>query len=138
VLNATAVGITEGYTLLKQMATQNGRQAFDIVVNKVRDEQEALAVFDNMSQVARHHLQVQLEYMGFIPLDENMKRAKQACRPVVEAFPSSPSALAMREVAQGLLRTTCLTNDDEQDRLSGEMHQLMNQSRRGAVVAALT
>jgi flagellar biosynthesis protein FlhG len=76
--------------------------------------------------------------MGFIPLDENMKRAKQACRPVVEAFPSSPSALAMREVAQGLLRTTCLTNDDEQDKLSGEMHQLMNQSRRGAVVAALT
>jgi flagellar biosynthesis protein FlhG len=138
VLNATATGITEGYALLKQMATHNGRQAFDIVVNKVRDEREALAVFDNISQVARRHLQVQLEYMGFIPLDEHMKRATQACRPVVEAFPSSPAALAMREVAQGLLRTPSLMNADEQDRLSSVMHRLMSQSRRGAVVAALT
>lgn len=138
VLNATATGITESYALLKQMATHNGRQAFDIVVNKVRDEREALAVFDNISQVARHHLQVQLEYMGFIPLDENMKRATQACRPVVEAFPSAPAALAMREVAQGLLRAPSLLNFDEQDRLSGVMHRLMSQSRRGAVVAALT
>ncbi|MFA7398931.1 MAG: cellulose synthase operon protein YhjQ/BcsQ [Sideroxydans sp.] len=138
VLNATATGITEGYALLKQMATHNGRQAFDIVVNKVRDEREALAVFDNISQVARRHLQVQLEYMGFIPLDENMKRATQACRPVVEVFPSSPSALAIREVAQGLLRTPSLMNADAQDRLSSVMQRLMSQSRRGAVVAALT
>ncbi len=137
VLNATATGITESYALLKQLATHNGRQAFDIVVNKVRDECEALAVFDNISQVARRHLQVQLEYMGFIPLDESMKRATHACRPVVEAFPSSPAALAIREVAQGLLRTSSLVGD-EQDRLSGVMQRLMSQSRRGAVVAALT
>jgi flagellar biosynthesis protein FlhG len=137
VLNATATGVTESYALLKKMAKHNGRQAFDIVVNKVRDEREALALFDNISQVARHHLQVQLEYMGFIPLDENMKRATQACRPVVEAFPSSPAALAMREVAQGLLRTTSRMND-EQARLSDVMQRLMSQSRRGTVVAALT
>ncbi|MFA6121528.1 MAG: cellulose synthase operon protein YhjQ/BcsQ [Sideroxydans sp.] len=137
VLNATASGITESYSLLKQMATHNGRQAFDIVVNKVRDEREALAVFDNISQVARHHLQVQLEYMGFIPLDENMKRATQACRPVVEAFPSAPAALAIREVAQGLLRSAGMTSD-EQDSLSGVMQRLMSQSRHGAAMVALT
>jgi len=136
VLNATATGVTESYALLKQMARHNGRQAFDIVVNKVRDEHDALRLFDNISQVARHHLQVQLEYMGFIPMDENMKRATQTCRPVVEAFPSSPAALAMREVAQGLSRTTSPMSD-EQARLSHVMQRLMGQSRRGTTGVAL-
>src|SRR5512141_231910 len=104
VLNATASGITESYSLLKRMAMHNGRQAFDIVVNKVGSEREALAVFDNMSQVARRHLQVRLEYLGHIPVDEKLKRATQLCRPVIEAFPAAPSSYAMREVAQGLLR----------------------------------
>lgn len=134
VLNATASGITESYSLLKQMAALNGRQAFDIVINKVKDEREAIAVFDNMAQVARRHLQVQLEYMGFIPLDEQLKRATQACRPVVDAYPSSAAAFAVREIAQGLLRVSQI-NQHAQDKLSGVMHRLMHQARSGAVVA---
>ncbi len=137
VLNATASGITESYALLKQMAMHNGRQAFDIVVNKVSTEREALVVFDNIAQAARHHLQVQLEYMGYIPPDENMKRAMQVCRPVVEAFPSSPAALAIREVAQGLLRTPSLMNNS-QEGLSGVMQHWLRQTRRGSAVVALT
>ncbi|HLP98509.1 MAG TPA: cellulose synthase operon protein YhjQ/BcsQ [Sideroxyarcus sp.] len=128
VLNATASGITESYALLKQMAMHNGRQAFDIVVNKVAGEREALAVFDNVAQVARRHLQVRLEYLGYIPVDEKLKRATQLCRPVVEAFPSAPSAYAMREIAQGLLRTP-RAGDEGHDVLASVMQRLMRQSR---------
>ncbi len=127
VLNATASGITESYALLKQMAVYNGRQAFDIVVNKVADEREALAVFDNISQVARRHLRVQLEYLGYIPIDEKLKRATQLCRPVVEVFPSAAAALAMREIAQGLLRTPGVSGQ-VQDKLSGVMQRLIRMS----------
>ncbi|MBU1776851.1 MAG: hypothetical protein KJ899_09455, partial [Gammaproteobacteria bacterium] len=126
--NATASGITESYTLLKQMAMHNGRQAFDIVVNKVASEREALAVFDNMAQVARRHLQVRLEYLGHIPVDEKLGRATQLCRPVVEAFPSAPSAYAMREIAQGLLRAPLVT-DEGHDVLGSVMQRLMHQAR---------
>ncbi|MDP1635042.1 MAG: cellulose synthase operon protein YhjQ/BcsQ [Gallionellaceae bacterium] len=128
VLNATATGITESYTLLKQMAMHNGRQAFDIVVNKVATEREALAVFDNMAQVARRHLQVRLEYLGHIPVDEKLARATQLCRPVVEAFPSAPSAYAIREIAQGLLRAP-LAADGGHDVLGSVMQRLMHQAR---------
>jgi flagellar biosynthesis protein FlhG len=128
VLNATATGITESYALLKQMAMHNGRQAFDIVINKVGSEREALAVFDNMSLVARVHLQVRLEYLGYIPVDEKLKRATQLCRPVVEAFPSAQSSYAIREVAQGLLRAPSVA-DDGHDALGSVMQRLMHQSR---------
>jgi flagellar biosynthesis protein FlhG len=128
VLNATASGITESYALLKKMAVHNGRQAFDIVVNRVGSEREALAVFDNMAKVARHHLQVSLSYLGYIPVDEKLKRATQLCRPVVEAFPSAASSLAMREIAQGLLRAPGIS-EHVQDRLSSVMQRLMRMSQ---------
>lgn len=105
VLNPTARGITESYALLKQLALGNGRQTFAIVVNRVGSEHEALTVFDNMARVARHHLQVRLDYLGYIPFDEKMKRATQLHRPVVEAFPAAPASMALREVAQGVLGT---------------------------------
>jgi flagellar biosynthesis protein FlhG len=128
VLNATASGITESYALLKQMAMHNGRQAFDIVVNKAGSEREALAVFDNMSLVARVHLQVHFEYLGYIPVDEKLKRATQLGRPVVEAFPSSPASYAMREIAQGLLRAPGVV-DEGHDALGNVMQRLMRQAR---------
>jgi flagellar biosynthesis protein FlhG len=128
VLNATASGITESYSLLKQMAMHNGRQAFDIVVNKVGSEREALAVFDNVSQVARRHLQVHLEYLGHIPVDEKLKRATQLCRPVVEAFPAAQASYAMREIAQGLLRAP-RTTDEGHDALGSVLQRMMRQAR---------
>jgi flagellar biosynthesis protein FlhG len=128
VLNATSSGITESYTLLKQMAMHNGRQAFDIVVNKVDSEREALAVFDNMAGVARRHLQVHLEYLGHIPVDEKLKRATQLGRPVIEAFPAAPSSYAIREVAQGLLRAPNKA-DEGHDVLGSVMQRLMRQAR---------
>jgi flagellar biosynthesis protein FlhG len=128
VLNATASGITESYALLKQMAMHNGRQAFDIVVNKVGTEREALAIFDNMAQVARRHLQVRLEYLGYIPVDEKLKRATQLCRPVIEAFPAAQSSYAIREIAQGLLRAPGAM-DEGHDVLGSVVQRLMRQSR---------
>ncbi|MDD2700197.1 MAG: MinD/ParA family protein [Sideroxydans sp.] len=128
VLNATASGITESYALLKKMAVHNGRQAFDIVVNRVGSESEALAVFDNMAKVARHHLQVSLSYLGYIPVDEKLKRATQLCRTVVDAFPSAASSMAMREIAQGLLRAPSVS-EHVQDRLGSVMQRLMRMSQ---------
>ncbi|MFZ2161819.1 MAG: AAA family ATPase [Sideroxyarcus sp.] len=128
VLNATASGITESYALLKQMAMHNGRQAFDIVVNKVGSEREALAVFDNMSLVARVHLQVRLEFLGYIPVDEKLKRATQLCRPVIEAFPAAPASYAIREIAQGLMRVPSVA-DQGHDALGSVMQRLMRQAR---------
>jgi len=103
VLNATADGITEGYALLKQMAAHNGRQAFDLVVNKARNEQEARTVFDNMAQVAQRHMQVSLKYLGHIPLDENLNRAAQQRRPLVEMLPDAPASCAFIELARKLM-----------------------------------
>ena len=103
VLNATASAITESYALIKRMALQDGRRDFGMVVNKVRGADKAQAVFGNVAQVAHRHLQVRVDYLGYIPLDEKLKRATQLCHPVFEAFPSAQSALAFGELGRRLM-----------------------------------
>jgi flagellar biosynthesis protein FlhG len=137
VVNATASGITESYAMLKQMALHNGRQSFDIVLNKVGSEREARAIFDNMAQVAQRNLQVRLAYMGYIPVDEKLKRATQLCRPVTEAFPAAPGAVAFGELAHNLLRANGAA-DEELSGLTRVMQRLIRQARPMNVVSAIT
>ena len=128
VLNASASAITESYALIKRMAKQDGRQRFDIVVNKVRDEQEAQVVFGNVEQVARRHLQVRVEYLGFIPLDEKLKCATQLCLPVMNAFPAAPAANAFSQLGSRLLLLPAAGNEGVGG-LSDMMQRLMHQAR---------
>ncbi len=128
VLNTTASAITESYAMIKCMALQDGRRSFGMVVNKVRDADKAQAVFDNMEQVARRHLQVRVEYMGYIPLDEKLKRATQLCRPVLEAFPSAQSALAFGELRRKLMLLPA-AGDGETGGLPDVVQRLMRQAR---------
>jgi flagellar biosynthesis protein FlhG len=133
VLNPTANGITESYALLKQMAAHNGRQAFDILVNKARNGQEARAVFDNMSQVAQRHLQVRLAYLGNIPQDDRLLRATQLSRPVVEAFPAAPSACAFAELARNLMLLPALESKGH-NALTMVMQRLLRQAAPQSVM----
>jgi len=128
VLNTSASSITESYSLIKRMAMENGRQSFEMVINKARNEQEAQVVFANMAEVARRHLQVRVEYLGYIPLDAQLKRATQLCLPVVEAFPTTTVARAFSELAINLMLLPPAGNEGAGG-LSDMVQRLMRQAR---------
>lgn len=113
VVDATASGITESYALIKKLALENARSRFEILVNKVGDEQAALRVFENMAKVARRNLAVRLEYLGFIPRDDRLKHAAQLGKPVIEVFPNAASTKLYMEAAQKLL---CLPIQQDEDK----------------------
>lgn len=138
VLNATANGITESYAMIKQMALTNGRKNFDIVVNKVNNEHEAKKIFSNIEQVAWQNLQVRLEYMGYIPADEKLKRSTQLCLSVVEAFPGAPSAVKLAELAVNLFHGKSVREEDVNG-LTKVMQRLIRQaSSINNAVSAIT
>jgi len=136
VLNGTASGIMESYAMLKQMAQQNDRQSFDIVVNMVNNDVEARAIFNNMAQLAKRNLDVHLEYMGYIPADEKLQRATQLCRPVVELFPAAHCSEAFGDLANNLMKIKDIT-DEETSSLTRIMQRLVQQTRPMSVVAAI-
>jgi flagellar biosynthesis protein FlhG len=120
VMEATPNGITESYSLIKRLALENARLRFEIVVNKVANEQVARLVFGNMEKVARSNLAARLDYLGCIPFDDKLKRSTQLSRSVVDAFPSSNAGKAYADLAQNVLRTTV-----QQDEMAGGIAQMI-------------
>jgi flagellar biosynthesis protein FlhG len=127
VANVTAAAITESYALIKRMALLEGRRSFEIVVNKARNAAKARAVYDNLAQVARQHLGVRVQYLGYIPVDEKLKRATQLCRSVVEAFPQAPAAHAYAELERNLMSLPA-AGDEETGGLSHVLQRLIQQA----------
>lgn len=132
VVDATVSGITETYTMIKRLALENARLNFEVVVNRVHNEAEAINVFGNMARVARRHLTARLDYLGYIPADAKLARANQLGRAVVDAFPTSHSAQAYVELVQhSLLQST--GQDETKGGVSGMVQSLVRQMRSEAI-----
>lgn len=136
VMDPTASGITESYSLIKRLALEHARLRFEVVVNKAPGEQVARLVFGNMEQVARAHLDAKLDYLGCIPLDERQKRATQLARPVIEAYPAAVAAKACQILSQNVLHKT-VPQDEMQGGISQMMENLIAQlARRHEMISA--
>jgi len=96
--------ITDAYALMKVMFTQHGTRSFELLVNMVAHADEARSVFENLSNAIVHFLKdISLEYVGFIPKDDDFQRAvRQQCT-VLQRYPESESSKGFSELARRLL-----------------------------------
>lgn len=120
VVDGTASGITESYALIKRLALEKAQSQFEILVNNVASERAARTVFDNMAKVAQNKLATRLEYLGYVPKDEQLVRATYSCRSVLDAYPASASAKAYLGLAHKLMRLPA-----HQDEAEGGISQMM-------------
>jgi flagellar biosynthesis protein FlhG len=102
VLSSAASSITEAYALVKLLNQRHAHSHFHVLVNRAASEQEALTIFQNMAQVARGYLAVTLDFIGFIPADAKLSKARQLRRAVVEAYPAAPAAVGFRALAEAI------------------------------------
>jgi len=96
VTDATIRGIQTA-ALLSEVAHKRkakGATGMGLVLNRVRQGQEA-----QLRQAAE---QAGLEIVGFIPEDENISRYDLAGKPIFDLEDSSPSVIAVREIAKNL------------------------------------
>ncbi len=98
--------ITDAYAMIKVMFTQHGTKHFKILVNMVKDNSVAKAVYENLSQVADRFLNgVLLEYIGFIPGDELMRKAVLRRKPVMSLYPGAECSKQFIKLAAGILES---------------------------------
>ncbi len=102
VISGYSASITEAYTAIKKVSQAHGRRNFRILINKVRCEGDARAIFDNMAQVAAQRGIAHLDYAGAIPFDESMRQTGQFGRPVVAAAPETVAAESFRDIAAAM------------------------------------
>ena len=92
--------ITDAYAFIKVMSREHKIDRFQILANMTHSTHEGRDLFNKLSKATDRFLDVMLKFMGTIPYDERLRKAVQHQRAVVEAFPRSPSALALKRAAR--------------------------------------
>jgi flagellar biosynthesis protein FlhG len=108
-LTREPASIKDAYTLIKRICSQLGRRSFGIIVDDA-SEAQAQTVFNNIAQVAKRFMQIELEFFGAIPADVHLGRAAKLGRPVIDAFPLTPASNAFKQIAQRLNSKITPTN----------------------------
>ena len=98
-----ADSLTRSYRLLKRAAAEGGRQRAAVLFNRVQSKSRSEKIFGNLASTSAQFLSLPLECMGTIPDDAHMERAAELRQPVVELFPASVSASALRGCADAFM-----------------------------------
>jgi len=92
--------ITDAYALIKLLNVEHGVFRFRVIANMTRTAQEGINLFTKLSSVCDRFLDASLQYIGHVPFDENVRKAVQKRRPLIEFAPRCKAALAIKVLAQ--------------------------------------
>ncbi|MBF0309689.1 MAG: MinD/ParA family protein [Magnetococcales bacterium] len=105
--------VTDAYALMKVMYMNHRIARFDLLVNQVSSEKEALDVFRTLHRVADKFLNITLDYQGFIPADAQLKQAVRQQLVVSEAFPEAPASIAFDILTSNLVESWHKSREDQ-------------------------
>lgn len=92
--------ITDAYALIKVLNRDHGLQRFRVVANMTRTPREGQSMFNKLNSVCERFLDVTLQYVGHIPFDENVRRAVQKQKSLLEFAPHAKASQAIRDLAR--------------------------------------
>lgn len=96
----------DAYTILKAAHLEYGVRNFSVMVNMASTEQEARRHFDRFLAIALRFLDVELTYLGHLPMSLPLRRSVVSRRPLMAnpADSSGVEAQAFRSITQKLLK----------------------------------
>ncbi len=91
--------LTDAYALIKVMSQERAVRRFQVLANGVTSAEQGRKLHHKLLAVCDRFLDVAIGYAGHVPQDDFLRRAVRSQKSVVQAFPSSPSAQAFKELA---------------------------------------
>lgn len=98
--------IKQGYALVKRLVRNYGKQQFRLLINHGATPAQAEAIARNFAAAAEQYLDASVEYLGSIPLDDQLGAA--GARPLAAwgETPTRPASPYFRKLADLLLHWT--------------------------------
>ena len=96
--------ITDAYALMKLLSNQYHEKHFNLIVNFIKDEDEALDVYRKLTMVANRYLDISIDYIGSIPQDRLMVEAIRKQQTLVQLFPESRTSHAFEALARAVIQ----------------------------------
>jgi len=96
--------ITDAYALIKVLYQRHAKTHFRVLVNMVKNEEEAKEVYARLNQATNHFLNVSVEYLGYVVQDAHITDSVRQQKPFVSLFPHSPASKCMQTLADKIGR----------------------------------
>lgn len=107
VVTPEPTSITDAYSLLKAVNRKKDfkreQKSIKVITNRVENVEDGKEIFDKISIVVSKFLNIQLEYLGYIPQDKKIADAVIAQTPVSISSPNSETAMRIRSICGTLL-----------------------------------
>ncbi len=91
--------ITDAYALIKLLNTEHDVFRFRVIANMTRTQQEGTNLFNKLNGVCERFLDASLQYVGSVPFDENVRKAVQKRKALLEFAPQCKASQAIRALA---------------------------------------
>lgn len=92
--------ITDAYALIKLLNREYDMFRFRVVANMTRTAQEGQNLFNKLNGVCERFLDVSLQYVGHVPFDEQVRKAVQKQKALLEFAPACKASQAIRTLAE--------------------------------------
>lgn len=99
--------ITDSYALLKALAMhenfRKGEANIKMIANRVNSESEARNLYEKLNMVVTKFLNVNIQYLGCVPQDNNIVKAVMRQQPVSLIYPSAVSTKHFEDIASRII-----------------------------------
>lgn len=107
VVTSDPTSITDAYALIKNIGDLD--VTVKVVVNRVESNREGYEVFQKLNTAATKFLDVELESIGYIYEDHNVKKSVKKQVPFLIGFPNSLASRGIELIAENLERNSTYT-----------------------------
>lgn len=101
VITPDPTSITDAYALIKNIVKDENKK-IKLIINRVESNEEGDEVFGKLEQVVGKFLNRELENLGYIFEDNNLKKAVRKQIPLLEAYPRAIASKGIENIAYNL------------------------------------
>jgi len=98
--------IVDAYAITKIILTENSEKSIRVIVNSVKNEEDAHEVFRQINSVVKRFLNREIDYLGYVERDSLLQRAIKSQMLVTHRFPNAPASRCFRNIARKILRSS--------------------------------
>lgn len=99
--------ITDSYALLKALAMhenfRKGETNIKMIANRVNSESEARNLYEKLNMVVTKFLNINIQYLGCVPQDNNIVKAVMRQQPVSLIYPNAVSTKHFEDIASRII-----------------------------------
>lgn len=105
VLTPDPSSFADSYALVKVLNQKYKMKKFSVIVNQVKDDQEAITIFSKFQDIVAQFLHVKIDFAGCLHFDHQLKKAVQSQRLILKQDPNAISSRGIQAIIAELQRT---------------------------------